>query len=46
MKNFYIKLFDEETAYYSFNNADNRRASLTKDSALNAFTTFESKTRD
>lgn len=45
MKNFCIKMFHEETYSELFNNAEDRRASLSE-GALNAFPTFESKTRD
>ena len=40
-----IKMFYEETYSELFNNAEDRRVSLSE-GALNAFPTFESKTRD
>jgi len=40
-----IKMFYEETYSELFNNAEDRRASLSE-GALNAFPTFGSKTRD
>ena len=40
-----VEMFYEETYSELFNNAEDRRASLSE-GALNAFPTFESKTRD
>ena len=40
-----VKMFYEETYSELFNNAEDRRASLSE-GALNAFPTFESKMRD